>query len=107
MDFLLYGSWEPLDGCKILVQALLRVSTPGQPNSENFFLKMFLGPLLDFCGGAIQNESYRSRVHGMKGHATVLKLMGDNVIVRPEGTEIEVNLLVSEVNRVSDVSTPI
>ena len=37
LDFALYESWEVLDRCKILVQAPLRISTPGKPNSGNFF----------------------------------------------------------------------
>ena len=35
-DFFLYGSWEPLDMRKILVQALGTFSTPGQPIPRNF-----------------------------------------------------------------------
>ena len=31
-----YGSWEGLAGCKILLQGLGTIPTPGKPNSENF-----------------------------------------------------------------------
>ena len=41
LDFALYGSWEVLDRCKILVQGPLRISTPGRLHSENFFFRLF------------------------------------------------------------------
>ena len=41
MDFALYGSWEVLDRCKILVQGPLRISTPGKLHSENFLFSTF------------------------------------------------------------------
>ena len=42
LDFALYGSWEVLDRCKILVQGPLRISTPGKLHSENFYFPTFL-----------------------------------------------------------------
>jgi len=41
LDFALYGSWEVLDRCKILVQGPLRISTPGKLHSENFLFYDF------------------------------------------------------------------
>ena len=50
LDFPLYGDWEPLDRCKILVQAPLRISTPGKPNSGNLLFPTFPIPYPRFFG---------------------------------------------------------
>ena len=47
LDFTLYGSWGPLEACKILPRGPLRIPTPGEPNSENFIfavnVRVFVG----------------------------------------------------------------
>ena len=40
LDFSLYGSLEALDGVKILSRGAPTISTPGKPNSENFFPRL-------------------------------------------------------------------
>ena len=43
-DFLIYGSWEGLDRLKRLPEGVGTISTPGKPNSENFFFPTFWTP---------------------------------------------------------------
>ena len=43
--FALYGRWEALDGCKILLQVVGTICPPGKPHSVKTKFKLFLGRL--------------------------------------------------------------
>ena len=59
LDFLIYGRCGPLDRLKRLPQGVGTISTPGQPNSENFFFRAFLElPKRHFSTGAIYYDTY-------------------------------------------------
>ena len=42
LDFVLYGSWEALAACKILLQDRLTISTPGKPIPEESYKECFV-----------------------------------------------------------------
>ena len=47
-DFSLYGSWEDLVACKILLRDVGIICPPGKPNYENFFGGTILDDLIEF-----------------------------------------------------------
>ena len=55
-DFAIYGSWEGLDGCKMMPRGVGSFSTPGKPTSEKFMFCHFserhfnFGSTFDFDG---------------------------------------------------------